>query len=277
MKKKKKNVFIDTEIKENEKKELRNYKLNTKQYELYKEQHLKQTYDSVKLLINKYKNLDKREMYMYEALDMLDNFIDPSDPDVDLPNSVHAYQTAERIRKMYPLDKQLQVTGLIHDLGKVLFDFGEPSHNVVGDTFVLGCEFPSTIVYYDTLKDNPDYNNEKFSTKYGIYEKNCGLDNLRISFGHDEYLYMVLKGNTNHKLDQKYLNIIRYHSFYPWHTHNSYKYFMNTEDITTLLNVKKLNEFDLYSKEDVNFKLTENIREYYAKLLEEYFPEKLKW
>jgi len=129
---------------------LRNYKLNTKQYELYKEQHLKQTYDSVKLLIDKYKNLDKREMYMYEALDMLDNFVDPSDPDVDLPNSVHAYQTAERIRKMYPLDKQLQVTGLIHDLGKVLFDFGEPSYNVVGDTFVLGCEFPSTIVYYDT-------------------------------------------------------------------------------------------------------------------------------
>ena len=51
-----------------------------------------------------------------------DNFIDPSDPDVDLPNSIHAYQTAERIRKKYPLDKQLQITGLIHDLGKVLFD-----------------------------------------------------------------------------------------------------------------------------------------------------------
>ena len=62
-------------------------------------------------------------MYIYEALKMLDNFIDPSDPDVDLPNSVLHIKQRKRIRKKYPLDKQLQITGLIHDLGKVLFDF----------------------------------------------------------------------------------------------------------------------------------------------------------
>ena len=52
---------------------------------------------------------------------------------------------------------------------------------------------------------------------------------------------------------------------------------MNKEDEITLLDVKKMNQFDLYSKEDVNFELTDDIREYYAKLLKEYFPEKLKW
>ena len=56
---------------------------------------------------------------------MLDEFIDPSDPDLDLPNSIHAYQTAERIRKARPLQYELQLTGLIHDIGKVLFKFGE--------------------------------------------------------------------------------------------------------------------------------------------------------
>ena len=52
---------------------------------------------------------------------------------------------------------------------------------------------------------------------------------------------------------------------------------MNEKDINTLNDVKKLNQFDLYSKEDIDFELTDNIREYYSKLLEEYFPEKLKW
>ena len=42
-------------------------------------------------------------------------------PDLDVPNSIHAYQTAERIRKKYPQDKEFQIIGLIHDIGKVLF------------------------------------------------------------------------------------------------------------------------------------------------------------
>ena len=86
------------------------------------------------------------DILLSKALSLLDSFIDPSDPDVDEPNSIHAYQTAERIRKRYPEDKELQITGLIHDLGKVLFSYGEPSYNVVGDTYVLGCKFPDTIV-----------------------------------------------------------------------------------------------------------------------------------
>ena len=92
---------------------------------------------------------------------MLDDFVDPSDPDVDLPNSIHAYQTAERIRRKRPLQEQLQLTGLIHDLGKVLFKFGEESHVVVGDTYAVGCPFPKSIVYYETMKRNPDCQNKQ--------------------------------------------------------------------------------------------------------------------
>ena len=57
---------------------------------------------------------------MIEALNMLDDFVDPSDPDVDTPNSIHAYQTAERIRKEHPNNIELQVAGLLHDVGKIL-------------------------------------------------------------------------------------------------------------------------------------------------------------
>ena len=56
------------------------------------------------------------------------------------------------------------------------------------------------------MKNNPDY--DKYDNK-GIYEYGCGLDNLHITYGHDEYLYQVLKNNKNHNLDEKYMKIIR--------------------------------------------------------------------
>lgn len=54
-----------------------------------------------------------------EALERLNNLVDESDPDTDLPNIVHAFQTAERIRAAHPDLDWFQLTGLIHDLGKV--------------------------------------------------------------------------------------------------------------------------------------------------------------
>ncbi len=33
---------------------------------------------------------------------MLDTFVDDSDPDIELPNNIHAFQTAEFTRKEYP-------------------------------------------------------------------------------------------------------------------------------------------------------------------------------
>ena len=216
-------------------------------------------------------------MKMAKALFLMNNFIDPSDPDLDDDNIIHAYQTAERIRNKYPNDKEYQLIGLIHDLGKVLFKFGEPNWAVVGDTFVLGCKLPECIIYYDTLKDNPDFNDPRYNTELGVYTKNCGLDNLKISFGHDEYLYQVLKQNKNHKINEKYMDIIRYHSFYPWHTGGAYQIFMNENDKETLKNVLDFNNFDLYSKEDNDFILTEEIKNYYDDLLQEFFPKELQW
>lgn len=108
-----------------------------------------------------------------------------------------------------------------------------PQWAVVGDTFVVGCEWSKNIVYRnESFEGNPDANNENYNTKYGIYEPNTGLDNLMLSWGHDEYLYRVLK---NHKttLPDQALNIIRFHSFYPWHSNNDYNHLMKAEDEET--------------------------------------------
>lgn len=41
-------------------------------------------------------------MAMMENINSLDELVDESDPDVDFPNSFHAFQTAEGIRKEHP-------------------------------------------------------------------------------------------------------------------------------------------------------------------------------
>jgi len=48
-------------------------------------------------------------MKIGKALSMLDDFVDPSDPDLDVPNSIHAYQTAERIRKNIQMIKNFKL------------------------------------------------------------------------------------------------------------------------------------------------------------------------
>lgn len=58
-----------------------------------------------------------------EALEKLNELVDESDPDVNIPNIVHAFQTAEKIRQDYPDADWFHLTGLVHDLGKVRLNF----------------------------------------------------------------------------------------------------------------------------------------------------------
>lgn len=62
---------------------------------------------------------NKFKMSVKEALIKLNELVDESDPDSDLPNIVHAFQTAENIRADHPNEDWFHLTGLIHDLGKV--------------------------------------------------------------------------------------------------------------------------------------------------------------
>ena len=157
----------------------------------------------------KYLNFDLK-MSISEVLLKLDNFIDISDPDITLPNSIHAYQTAEAIRKdKYP--DWFQLTGLIHDLGKIMYLKGcdddgtsiKEQWGIVGDTFIVGCKIPDCIVYPEFNMDNLDYNN--YNTELGIYKEKCGLFNVECSWGHDEYLYQVLKHNKNNLPEEAYI------------------------------------------------------------------------
>lgn len=62
-----------------------------------------------------------------------------------------------------------------------------------------------------------------------MYKENCGLENVLLSWGHDEYLYHMLKHNKS-TLPKEALAMIRFHSFYPWHTGGDYQHLTNEKD-----------------------------------------------
>lgn len=239
--------------------------------------HTRQTMDFARNRLKCWTRFDKAQMGIMESLQLLNNLIDESDPDVDLPNIIHAFQTAESIREAHPDLDWFHLTGLIHDLGKLMALYDEPQWSVVGDTFVLGCEFVPSIVYRNETFDlNPDIHNPKYNTKYGIYEPNCGLKNVVMSWGHDEYMYQVLKHHSTCRLPDPALYIIRFHSFYPWHTGNDYYHLCSKFDLEMLPWVREFNKFDLYSKSP-NVPDVASLMPYYQSLIDKYIPGLINW
>lgn len=303
-----------------------------------------QTLKGVQAKLEDYRKLDKAVMSIRQMMAFLDTIVDESDPDNDLPQSYHAYQTAESVLTRYfssrdlelrevPLEtffapaefatlpkhvqrmykgKTLQshfphikdwswfpLVGLIHDLGKVCMEeeFGNmPQWSAVGDTFVLGCGFDVANIFANKnfYEDNPDSKNPDYQGKFGIYKRGCGLENLYVAFGHDEYLNIVLEGHAaevsrrraanepvpRKEMPKEAVYMIRFHSFYPWHTPRGptrgYTQFASEEDWRMLPLVKALQKSDLYSKTK-DLPDMEELQSFYGKLIDEHFLPELNW
>ena len=239
--------------------------------EFYRLNHGNQTRDFVLAKKRQYGARNQREMGIWEALDYLNTLVDDSDPDTDLSQIEHNLQTAEAIRKDgHP--RWMVLAGLVHDLGKVLCLYGEPQWAVVGDTFPVGCAWSKKIVFPEFFAANPDANVPEYQTRLGVYKEGCGFTNVDVSWGHDEYLYQVVKDY----LPDEALYMIRYHSCYPWHREGQYEYLMDDKDRAMLPWVQKFNPYDLYSKSAERPKLSD-VKPYYDDLIAEYFPPKLAW
>jgi inositol oxygenase len=269
---------IDTSIKSRE--AFRNYENSRRQAgveDFYRLQHANQTYDFVINMERKYFQFNHFEMGIWECLEYLDTFVDDSDPDTSHSQLQHALQTAEAARRKYPQFDWLHLTALIHDVGKILsIACHEPQWAVVGDTFPVGCAFSEQCVFSSTFANNPDTHNPLYQTKLGIYSEHCGLDRVKMSFGHDEYMFQVCVHNQT-LLPTEALAMIRYHSFYPYHTHGAYEYLLSPHDLHMKPWILLFNEFDLYSKDQPTIDV-ETVKPYYQSLIKKYFPiSKLKW
>jgi len=239
--------------------------------EFYRLNHKFQTYDYVVQKKNDFLQFNKKEMPIWNAFDFLNELVDDSDPDTDLDQMQHLLQTSEAIRNDGHPDWMVLV-GLIHDMGKVLCLFGEPQWGVVGDTFPVGCAYSDKIVFPEFFADNPDYEDKVYSTKYGVYEPNCGLDKVHMSWGHDEYVYHMMKDY----IPEGGLYMLRYHSFYAQHREHAYDHLMNDHDREMFKWVKLFNPYDLYSK-NPNQKSWEELKPYYQELVAKYLPATIKF
>ena len=254
---------------------------------------------------------------IWNIINRLDDIVDDSDPDTDLPQIIHCYQTAEAIRRnciqsngmlkdipirsifsdkewngipakyrlmynrsMHQLYHHIKtwdwflLVGFIHDLGKVILlpDFGNlPQHFAVGDTFPLGNKLDKNFVFY-----NKNYHHNNEDLNIDIYMNHCGFDNVIFSWGHDEYLAKSLERNKT-KLPREAIYLIRYHSFYSWHTPSTgqigYKHLANDYDWYMLPLLKCLQKADLYSKLP-NIPDIDSIKYIFDTLIDKYIPGK---
>lgn len=239
--------------------------------EFYRLNHTYQTYDFVQEKRHEFLKFDKKEMPVWQAFDFLNQLVDDSDPDTDLDQFQHLLQTAEAIRGDGHPDWMVLV-GLMHDMGKVLCLFGEPQWAVVGDTFPVGCAYSDKVVYPEYFKNNPDFDRAEYQTPTGVYEEGCGLRNVHMSWGHDEYVYQMMKDH----LPEPALYMLRYHSFYAWHREGAYQHLLDSHDRDMLKWVKLFNPYDLYSKNPVP-PVWKELRPYYEDLVAKYLPGTLKF
>lgn len=239
--------------------------------EFYRENHRFQTYEFVLEKKRDFLRFNRREMSIFEALAYLNTLVDDSDPDINLTQINHLLQTSEAIRAAGHPD-WFVLTGLLHDLGKVLCLFGEPQWAVVGDTFPVGCGYSPRIVYPEFFADNPDAADPRFQSRCGVYEEGCGLRNVHLSWGHDEYLYQRMKDY----LPEPALYMIRYHSFYAWHREGEYDWLCDDHDREMLPWVQAFNPFDLYTKAPQEPDWQE-LRPFYEALIDRYLPPVLMW
>jgi inositol oxygenase len=109
----------------------------------YREQHEKQTVAYNLKARHDFHAKTRAEMTIWEAMEKLNTLIDESDPDTSLSQIEHLLQSAEAIRRDGK-PRWMQLTGLIHDLGKLLFFFdAQGQWDVVGDTFPVVCGDPN--------------------------------------------------------------------------------------------------------------------------------------
>ena len=242
--------------------------------DFYYQQHSKLNYKYVLESQEKFKKSQKKLYTVKELLELLDDIIDPSDPDISESQIHHAFQTAEALRKNLNEHKLewLPLVGLIHDIGKVALKLNNIEwFESAGDSFPLGCGFSDKVILNCGFEDNDDYQNPKYNSKLGIYQENCGFDNC-LFWGHDEIMYQVLK-NSNTNLPEEALYITRYHSFYSWHTCGGYDYLASKKDKEYLKYLNIFQKADLYSKSNTELYTIDKLDEdYYQNLIQKYLP-----
>jgi inositol oxygenase len=232
----------------------RSYAPGSQQWHAYHRRIAGLTYEKTQSLRAQYLQNRTTALTIVEAMERYNDIVDESDPDlVHEPQIKHAVLSALGA-KTSELPEWSIAVGFIHDVGKLLIKVGLPQAFVVGDEWPVGCAPSAKIVCSGFFAENPDSTHPVYGTKLGIYEAGCGLDNVVMSFGHDEYLYRVLTdaiADGGCSLPPEALHPVRYHSAYVIHTDGEYEYLLDERDRRWMPILHSFRDrIDLYTKRE---------------------------
>ncbi|CAH0024585.1 unnamed protein product, partial [Clonostachys rhizophaga] len=143
---------------------------------------------------NEFHSKTRARMGVWEAMEKLHGRVLPGHPG---PQMAHLLQTSEVTRKDGK-PRWMLLVGLIHAFDKLLFFYdAQGQWEVVGNTFPVGCAFDDRIIFgTKSFEKNKDANHPLYSTKFNIYSCGCSLDNVMLSWGHDEYYYHIVEDQS---------------------------------------------------------------------------------
>jgi inositol oxygenase len=148
-------------------------------------------------------------------------------------------------------------------LDKLMFSWGHDEYVPSSPTLHY---YPCRVGYPSTLE------------RKTAFQARCGvlvLTHESLALTMNRYLYQILQ-NHGSTIPDEGLYMIRFHSFYPWHTGGTYKEFESEKDRQMLKWVNEFNKFDLYSKSD-SIPDIEPLKPYYQGLVDKYMPGLIKF
>lgn len=228
---------------------------------------------------------------MWEALELCDELreyeaglLGEEGLDPGMSQWEHAIQTAEACRLAYPDEPWLHLVGLIHGLGKLLSHprlGSNPQWQVAGESFPVGCRFEPDVLCTQFFSGNPDRRKRQYNSRLGIYEPNCGLRNVLMSWGACEYLWMVLLLNGA-TLPKEAMATIRYRRFHALlRSRSAYRHLMTPEDEEAVEWLRRFEQLSRFSRGRVptdQMLQGDELRRYYQGLMDQYgIGNKLRW
>ena len=238
--------------------------------DFYRRHNRDQTLERARALRQRYGARVLGRASVRERFEALAGIRDASDSSLEGMSQLgHALQTADAMRRD-GLGEDWIVLGLVHDLGKILLRDGLAPEFVVGDIHPLGCAFSPRIRHAELLEQNPDSREPAYRSRCGIYDEACGLEQVEFCFGHDQYLYDVLRDHVPHAIAWT----IRHHSFQS--VAAEYPHLFDARDVELRAShMQVFARYDLYTK-DRHDASTAHLDEY-RELLDRWFPEPLDW
>eukprot|EP00775_Hariotina_reticulata_P013073 gene13073-13200_t len=265
----------------------------------------RQTLEFAKRQAQAFAELDKAELGVWEALELLNGMREyesalvagtqqgavahgasggPDEPlTPDMPMKEHALQVAELCRLSFPDKPWMALVGLLHGLGKLLAHprwKSQPQWAVAGESFPVGCRFAPQISHSEFLSANPDRRRRTYSTALGVYQEHCGLRNVYMSWGAPEYLYMLLVLNQT-ELPEEALFMIRYQRCAAiTRPGGAYRQLMSDADRALLPLLAAFQNLITYRRVQLPPEALqgEQLLEYYDRLIETYLgEERLFW